>query len=185
MRFATNYVILIVWFLSSTTYSQDPDTTAKPSIPIKASSEQAFVVVHFSGLTALTEQDIALGALSNDQKPNQHIVPAYRIGGCPKDPKDKPPDMPLDWPCTISGKESDWDVPLVIDSLIPFGESTVPILLKRQPNTTVRFQKAGLSARHPSESGFAVREGKPLFVVLENTTAFEYTKVRAISFPGH
>lgn len=179
MRFVTNRVLPIVWCLASVAFSQDADTTAKPSIPIKASSEQGFVVVHFSGLAAFAEQDIALGALSNDQKPNQHIVPTYSIGGCPKDPKDKPPDMPLDWPCTISGKGSDWDVPLVINNLIPFGESTVPILLKRQPNTTVRFQKAGLSAKSPAESGFAVREGNPLFVVLENTTAFEYTKVRA------
>jgi hypothetical protein len=180
MRLVTTNVLFIAWCLASSAFSQEAETTAKPSIPIKATSEQGFVVVHFSGLTAdLTEQDIALGALSNDQKPNQHIVPTYSIGGCPKDPKDKPPDMPQDWPCTISRKGSDWDVPLAINNLIPFGESTVPILLKRQPNTTARFQKAGLSAKPPAESGFAVREGKPLFIVLENMTAFEYTKVRA------
>jgi len=171
-RVPSTCTFLLMCCLASRTFSQDADTTAKPAIPIKASSEQGFVVVHFSSLTAApTAKDIALGGLSNDLTPNQHIVPRYTIG-CPSD---KPPDSP----CEISGKDSDWDVPLVISNLIPFGETSVPILFKRQPNTTVRFQKAGLSAKPPAESGFTVREGNPLFIVLENTTAFEYTNVRA------
>jgi hypothetical protein len=78
----------------------------------------------------------------------------------------------------ITGSNKDWDVAITVGNLIPFGESTVPLLLKRQPNQTLHFQKAGLVAKPAAESGFAVREGKQLFIVLENTTAFDYATVR-------
>jgi hypothetical protein len=160
-------VLVLTAFFALPTLPQETDTTAKPAILVPASSDEVTTVVHFSGVDKPRFEDIALGALVNDQKPNQHIIPKL-TNPAPTDPKLK-----------IDRTKKDWDVPITVGNLIPFGESTVPLLLNRQPNQTLHFYKAGLVAKPTAESGFAVREGNQLLIVLENPTAFDYSKVRA------
>lgn len=159
-RLITLNALLLSVCLAVPAFPQDAETTARPAVIVPASSDQAATVVHFSGVDQPSAQDIALGALANDQKPNQHIIPTLTVGG-------------------ITGSNKDWDVTITVGNLIPFGESTVPLLLKGQPNQTLHFQKAGLVAKPAAESGFVVREGNQLLIVLENPTAFDYPTVRA------
>src|SRR5215471_5095097 len=146
--------------LLTSAFPQERDSAARPAVIVPASSDRATTVVHFSGVTQVAAGDIALGALSNDQKPNERIVPSLTVG-------------------PITGSGSEWDATITVGDLIPFGETTVPLLLKRQPYQTLRFYKAGLIAKPPAEGGFQVREGKQLYIELENPTAFDYSKVRA------
>jgi hypothetical protein len=159
-RLTTSRALLLSVCLAAAGLAQEADTTAKPAAIVPASSGEVTTVVHFSGVDRPAAQDITLGALANDQKPNLHIIPKLTVGA-------------------ITGSGKDWDVTLTVGNLIPFGESTVPVLLKRQPNQTLRFQKTGLVAKPPADSGFEVREGNRLFIVLDNPTAFEYQTVRA------
>jgi hypothetical protein len=159
-RLTTLNALLLSVCLAVPALPQEAETTARPAVPVSASSDRADTVVHFSGIDQPGTQDIALGALANDQKPNQHIIPTLTVSA-------------------ITGSNKDWDVAVTVHDLIPFGESTVPVLLKRQPNQTLRFQKAGLVAKPAAETGFAVREGNQLLIVLENTSAFDYPMVRA------
>jgi hypothetical protein len=151
---------ILVFLLVTPALPQERESTARPAVIVPASSDRATTVVHFSGIAQLAAADIALGALSNDQKPNERIVPSLTVG-----------------PITGSGNE--WDATITVGDLIPFGETTVPLLWKRQPNQTLRFYKAGLIAKPPADGGFQVREGKQLYIELENPTAFDYPKVRA------
>src|SRR5580704_8244875 len=105
-RLTTLNALLLSVCLSVPIVAQDAETTARPAVLVPASSDQAGTVVHFSGVDQPRAQDIALGALANDQKPNQHIIPTLIVSA-------------------ITGSGMDWDVAVTVSNLIPFGESTV------------------------------------------------------------
>jgi hypothetical protein len=134
--------------------SQQADVVARPAVIVPANADQAVATVHFTGVQPVAA-DITLGVLANDQKPNQRILPSFEVGA-------------------ITGSNQDWDAPITFHDLMSFGDNAVPVLLKRQPNQTLHFQKVGLVAKASADSGFAVREGSQLFVILENPTAFDY-----------
>jgi hypothetical protein len=134
-------------------------TTASPAVQVPASAGEVTTTIHFSGVPKPAPQDIALGALSNDAQPDMYIVPTLTVGA-------------------IQGSGTDWDATVTVGNLVPFGDSTVPVLLKRQPNQTLVFRKTGIIAKPSTESGFAVQGGNDLLIVLENTTAFAYPTVR-------
>jgi hypothetical protein len=146
--------------LSATSLFPDAAVTAaSPAVQVPASAGEVKTVIHFSGVAKPAPEDIALGALSNDAQPDLHILPTLIVGA-------------------IQGSGNDWDATVTVGSLVPFGDSTVPVLLKRQPNQTLIFRKTGILAKPSTDSGFAVQEGQDLLIVLENTTAFDYPKVR-------
>ena len=159
-RSMTAAAVAWVWVAAAIHAQVTSPPAAAPVEIVPASSDEAAVSFRITDLDALTARDITLGALTSTANPNHHIVPVLRKAD-------------------VAGAAKDWTVSLVVGNLIPFGESTVPVLIRGEAKRTLRFQKPGLIARAPAGTTFDVKEGQPLFVVLENPTAFAYANVRA------
>lgn len=160
-RFSVATLLLVTMVLARVeAQSPAPGVSTASVVIVPASSDEATVTVHLTGVDALTPRDLAPGPFAGALKPTPHVVPEFRK-------------------IDVSGEPNNWTATLVVGNLIAFGESTVPLLVRGEPVHTLRFQKPGLVARAPVESGFEIKEGKQLFVVLENPTAFAYSRVRA------
>jgi hypothetical protein len=152
-------VLLVVTLFEVVEARQNPPVVT-PTVPVAANSDEATVTVQLTNGDALTPQDLAPGLLATALKPGQLIVPVFRK-------------------VDLAGAPTKWSATLVVGNLIPFGEITVPLLVRGQPTHNLRFHKAGLIARAPVDGGLEIEQGGSLFVVLENPTAFAYSQVRA------
>ena len=130
-RYTVATLLLVTTFLAMVAAEQAPTAPASaPPVVVPASSDEATVTVHLTDVDALTPQDITAGPLASALKPNYHVVAEFRK-------------------IDVAGEPKNWTVTLVIGNLIPFGESTVPLLVRGQLRQTLRFQKPGLVARAP------------------------------------
>ena len=133
--------LLVTTFLAMVAAEQAPTAPASaPPVVVPASSDEATVTVHLTDVDALTPQDITAGPLASALKPNYHVVAEFRK-------------------IDVAGEPKNWTVTLVIGNLIPFGESTVPLLVRGQLRQTLRFQKPGLVATACCRHGFKSRKG--------------------------
>lgn len=132
-----------------------------PSAVISAASAEADVTVRLTGLAkAPTAADISVGPLANAQKPDRQIIPKVAVGA-------------------ITQVNNDWDVALKISNLLPFGDSTIPVLMNGKPAQTVLIRKVGLIPKPPVGDAFEVSEGETLTIVLDNPAVFAYADVKA------
>ena len=132
-----------------------------PSAVISAISAEADVTVRLTGLARQpAPAEITLGPLANTQKPDRQIIPALTVG-------------------PITQVNNDWDVTLKISNLIPFGDSTIPVLLNGRPVQTMLIRKVGLIPKPPIGDAFEVSESGNLTVVLDNPAVFDYPEVKA------
>src|SRR5262249_41540458 len=131
----------------------------RPAVLVPASSDKAVVTVHLTSADKPDAMAIEAGALVNAGNPDLKIVPRVTV-------------------TAVSGKDKDWDLTIAVDQLIPFGDSTVPLLYRGEQKQTLCFVKAGLVAKPATEGGFSVRDGSQLAIILEDPTAFEYPTVR-------
>lgn len=132
-----------------------------PSAVISAASAEADVVVRLTGLAKQpTPAEITLGLLANPQKPDRQILPTLTVGA-------------------VTAVNNDWDVALKISNLIPFGDSTIPVLLNGKPTQTILVRKVGLIPKPPIGDAFEVSQGGRLTIVLDNPAVFDYPRVEA------
>lgn len=130
-----------------------------PSAVISAASAEADVTVRLTGLPkAPTTPEISLGPLANAQQPDRQIIPAVTVGA-------------------ITQVNNDWDVALKISNLLPFGDSTIPVLLSGKPAQTILIRKTGLIPKPAVGNAFQVTEGEALAIVLDNPAVFDYASV--------
>lgn len=130
-----------------------------PSAVISAASAEADVVVRLTGLAkAPAAAEISLGPLANAQKPDRQIIPTVTAG-------------------TITQVNNDWDVALKISNLLPFGDSTIPVLVNGKAVQTLLIRKVGLIPKPAIGDAFEVSEGEKLTIVLDNPAVFDYKNV--------
>ena len=156
--------------------SLDAQSTTTRPVPVTvvvmpADTDEATATFRLTDTDALLAEEITLGPLVSAARPDFQVVPDRR--------KVELTEAANATKVENAGAARDWTVSIVVGHLIPFGESTVPVLVRGETRQTLRFQKPGLIARAPSGTGLEVTEGGPLSVVLENPTAFQYSNVRA------
>jgi len=138
---------------------------------MSAAADEATATFRLTETDALLAEDITLGPLVSTAKPAFQIVPDRR--------KVEIAEVTSARTVENAGAAREWIVSILVGHLIPFGESTVPVLVRGETRQTLRFQKPGLIARAPSGTALEVKEGRLLLVVLENPTPFQYSSVRA------
>lgn len=157
--FAASLIAVITCGMAAT----GQETTTPPALPavvIPVSTDEAKVpAFRMTDVDALTPDDLSLGPLTNASQPTHYFTPELRSRD-------------------ISGGPKAWSVSIVVGNVIPFGRSTIPLLIRGEPKRIIQIDKPGLIARAPIGQTFDVREGNPLQVVLENPTAFTYTNVK-------
>jgi hypothetical protein len=138
----------------------------QPPIFVPADREEVTARVLLRGLDAApAEGDLEAGLLTSVQHPSLLIRPQVTIiSTAPSDKTDKTREFPTE---------------LTVDGLVPFGESSAPLLYKGRQVEMLRFSKPGLIARAANGDAFIAREGESLLLVLENPSTAQYTSVRA------
>jgi hypothetical protein len=134
----------------------------RPPIVIPANTDEAEVRLQLT-LDARPEPgDLELGLLTTEQNQDQRIIPTVQLRPVP------------------AGKDRTWDVVLNVTGLVPFGDSTAPLLYRGRQVETLRFHKTGLIVRPPADGPVVAREREgTLLLVLENPSRFEYKSVKA------
>jgi hypothetical protein len=175
---AAGWCGVAAWLLASAGFALTLSAQGSTTQPIPvtvvvmpAAADEAAATFHLTDTDALVPEDIMLGPLVSAAKPDYQIVPDRR--------KVEVTQTSRPGKVENTGGAKDWIVSILVGHIIPFGESTVPVLVRGETKQTLRFQKPGLIARAPAGTGLEVKQGHPLLIVLENPTTFPYANVRA------
>ena len=143
-----------------------PAALSEPAILVAADREDATAKVLLQGLEAApAEGDLEVGMLTSVQQPNVLIRPTVTfISTTASDKTDKTPDFLTK---------------LTFHGLVPFGDSSAPLLYKGRQVKVLHFSKPGLIARPSTGDAIVAQEGEPLLLVLENPSTPQYASVRA------
>ena len=135
----------------------------RPPIIISATENEITTRISLSLDAEPEKGDLELGLLTCDQHPDHRIVPTVTQVAATEDKAAKL-----------------WQVTLKISGLIPFGDSSAPLLNKGRQIETLRFHRSGLIVRAPIDAPIVAREAdRTMLVVLENPAPFSYSRVRA------
>jgi len=135
----------------------------RPPIIISATEKEITIRIPLSLDAEPANGDLELGLLTCDQHPDHRIVPTVTQVAATEDKAAKI-----------------WQVTLKISGLIPFGDSSAPLLNKGRQIETLRFHRSGLIVRAPIDAPIVAREAdRTMLVVLENPGPFSYSGVRA------
>jgi hypothetical protein len=135
----------------------------RPPIIISATQNEITTRIPLALDAEPAKGDLELGLLTCDQHPDHRIVPTLTQVAATEDKAAKI-----------------WHVTLKISGLIPFGDSSAPLLNKGRQIETLRFHRSGLIVRAPIDAPIVAREAdRTMLVVLENPGPFSYSAVRA------
>jgi len=86
----------------------------------------------------------------------------------------------------VPTRGGDYTVDLKIEALMPFGESSVPLLYQGAQIDLLRFLRPGVTVSPADGATFIARQSYPLLLILDNHSSFAYSQVRArLRFQDH